>query len=161
MATTPKPAPSGAQPGNYIDPQRSYNFRLEIDNVTEAYFHECCNIGVKVEKLMWRSGGNNQGVYCLPGRVEPTEVILRYGITASSDPNSMGMWNWLQTAVQGKVERKNISIVLLDNDGSTPAVRFNLNRAWISEWRGANLNALSNGVAIEEMTLVYESLERV
>jgi phage tail-like protein len=116
---------------------------------------------VKVQTVRWRQGGELQKVHCLPGRVEPTDVTLRYGITSSKDPNSGGMWAWLQSAVQGKVSRKNISIVLLDNDGQTEAVRFNLNQAWISEWRGANLNALSNGVAIEEMTLVYETLERV
>jgi phage tail-like protein len=70
------------------------------------------------------------------------------------------MWNWLQTAVQGRVERKNISLVLLDNDGATEAVRWNLMQSWISEWRGATLSALSSGVAIEEMVLVYETLQR-
>ncbi len=155
MATTPKPQPSAATPGTYIDPQRSYNFRLEIAGVTEAYFHECANIGVKVQTVKWRSGGNNQVVHCLPGRVEPTDITLRIGVTSSTD-----MWKWLQSAVQGKVERKNVSIVLLDNDGSTEVMRFNLMQAWISEWHGANLNALSNGVAIDEMTLVYETLQR-
>jgi phage tail-like protein len=155
MASAQKPAESGAQPGTYVDPYRSYNFRLEINGVTEAYFHECANIGVKVQTLKWRSGGNNQVVHCLPGRVEPTDIILRCGVSSSKD-----MWNWLQTAVQGRVERKNISLVLLDNDGATEAVRWNLMQSWISEWRGATLSALSSGVAIEEMVLVYETLQR-
>jgi phage tail-like protein len=155
MATAQKPAASGATPGTYIDPQRSYNFRLEIAGVTEAYFHECANIGVKVQTVKWRSGGNNQVVHCLPGRVEPTDITLRVGVTNSTD-----MWKWLQSAVQGKVDRKNVSIVLLDNDGSTEVMRFNLMQAWISEWHGANLNALSNGVAIDELVLVYETLQR-
>lgn len=155
MATTAKPAPSGATPGTYIDPQRSYNFRLEIAGVTEAYFHECANIGVKVQTLKWRSGGNNQVVHNLPGRVEPNDITLSAGVTNSTD-----MWKWLQSAVQGKVERKNVSIVLLDNDGSTEVMRFNLMQAWISEWTLGTLNALSNGVAIQDMTLTYETLQR-
>ena len=154
-APTPKPEASAATPGTYIDPQRSYNFRLEIAGVTEAYFHECSNIGVKVETLKWRSGGNNQIVHFLPGRVEPNAITLRYGLTNSTD-----MWKWLQTAVQGKVERKNVSIVLLDNDGSTEVTRFNCMQAWVCAYNGASLNALSNGVAIEEMTMVYETLQR-
>jgi len=155
MASAPQAKPAAAQPGTYIDPYRSYNFRLEIGGVPEAYFHECANIGVKVQALKWRSGGNNQVVHRLPGRVEYGDVTLRYGLTKSSD-----MWKWLQTAVEGKVERKNISIVLLDNDGTTAVVTWHLNSAWISEWKGSTLNALGNEVAIEEMVLVFEELKR-
>jgi len=155
MATTPKPQPSGATPGTYIDPQRSYNFRLEIAGVTEAYFHECANIGVTVQTVKWRSGGNNQVVHSLPGRVDPNDITLRAGVTSSTD-----MWKWLQSAVEGKVDRKNVSIVLLDNDGSTEVMRFNLMQAWISQWTLGPLNALSNGVAIQDMTLTYETLQR-
>ena len=155
MASAPQSKPTAAQPGTYIDPYRSYNFRLDIRGVTEAYFHECANIGVKVQALKWRSGGNNQVVHRLPGRVEYGDVTLRYGLTKSSD-----MWKWLQTAVEGKVERKNISIVLLDNDGNSPVMTWHLNNAWISEWKGSTLNALGNEVAIEEMVLVFEELKR-
>jgi phage tail-like protein len=70
------------------------------------------------------------------------------------------MWQWLQSAVKGCVQRKNAAIVLLDNDGMKEAMRWNLSQAWIAEWNGPTLNALSNEVAIEEMVLVYETLQR-
>ena len=153
MASAPQtPA---AQPGIYVDPFRSYNFKLEINGVTEAHFHECSNIGVKVHALKWRSGGASQVVHRLPGRVEYADITLRYGLTKSTD-----MWKWLLTAVNGTVERKNISICVLEQDGVTEALRWNLMQAWISEWRGTNLNALSHEVGIEEMVLVYETLKR-
>ena|SRR5438309_9758829 len=148
-------APAGTQPGSYVDPYRSYNFRLEINGVTEAYFHECAGIGVKIHKVRWRNGGNSQTVHCLPGRVEYSDIRLRYGLTNSAD-----MWQWLQSAVKGCVQRKNAAIVLLDNDGIKEAMRWNLSQAWIAEWNGPSLNALSNEVAIEEMVLVYETLQR-
>jgi phage tail-like protein len=148
-------APTGAQPGSYVDPYRSYNFRLEIDGVTEAYFHECSGIGIKVKTVRWRSGGNSQIVHCLPGRVEYSDITLRYGLTNSSD-----MWHWLQSAVEGRVVRKNAAIVLLDNDGTKEVARWNAMNAWITTWNGPTLNALSNEVAIEEMVLVCESLQR-
>jgi phage tail-like protein len=62
--------------------------------------------------------------------------------------------------MRGKVERRNISIVLVDSDGVTEAMRWNLINAWISEWRGAVLNASAHEVAIESMTIVFETLER-
>ena len=62
--------------------------------------------------------------------------------------------------MRGKVERRNISIVLVDSDGVTEAMRWNLINAWVSEWQGAVLNASAHEVAIESMTIVFETLER-
>ena len=39
-------------------------------------------------------------------------------------------------------------------------VHWNLLNAWVSEWRGAPLDALGREIAIESMTLVFDSLER-
>jgi phage tail-like protein len=63
-------------------------------------------------------------------------------------------------AVQGKFERKNITIIMLDSSGTTETMRWNLNDAWPSEWRGAPLDAMSKEIAIESLTLVFDTLER-
>ena len=39
-------------------------------------------------------------------------------------------------------------------------MRWNLINAWVSEWRGAVLNASTHEVAIEAVTIVFETLER-
>jgi phage tail-like protein len=64
------------------------------------------------------------------------------------------------SGVKGKVQRKNISVVLLDSDGTTEVLRWNLVNAWVTEWRGAVLDAQSHEVAIETLTLVCETLDR-
>ena len=89
----------------------------------------------------WKNGGGG--------------LTLRYGLTPSKD-----LWLWFMSAVKGKVERRNVSIVLLDADGVTEALRWNLINAWVREWRGALLDALGHEAAIESVTLVFESLER-
>jgi phage tail-like protein len=138
-----------------IDPYRAYNFKLIIQGVTQGHFTECSGLGVKVEALQYREAGNNQVVRRIPGQVQYADVVLRYGLTSSRE-----LWDWLLTAVNGQVERKNVSIVLLDSDGSTEVMRWDLINAWASEWRGAMLNALTHEVAIESLTLVFDSLER-
>ena len=40
-----------------------------------------------------------------------------------------------------QVERKNVSIVILDSQGVTEVMRWNLNDAWPAEWNGALLDA--------------------
>jgi len=148
-------SPSGAQPGVFVDPYGAYNFKLLIQGVTEGHFTECTGIGVKVHDIRYREGGVNQVVHRLPGPVEYGDVTLRYGLTASTE-----LWTWFMSSVSGKVERRNISIVMLAADGITEAVRWNLYNAWPSQWRGAQLDALGKEAAIESLTLVFETLDR-
>ena len=137
------------------DPYRAYNFKLEIQGVAEGHFTECSGMGIKVHTIRYREAGTNEVVRSLPGPVEYGDITLRYGLTRSRE-----MWDWFMKGVQGKVERKNISIVLVDNDGVTEVMRWNLVDAWPAEWRGALLDALGQEAAIEALTLVFNTMER-
>jgi phage tail-like protein len=158
-AAAPQNAPTapgaGAQIGTWVDPYRSYNFKLEIQGVTEGHFTECVGLGVRVRSIPYREGGTSQVVHQLPGRAEYSEITLRYGLTTSKL-----LWDWLMSAVKGKVERRNVSIVIMGDDGVTPVMQWNLINAWVTEWRGAPLDALGQEVAIESVSLVFESIDR-
>jgi len=137
------------------DPFRAYNFKLVIQGVSEGHFTECSGLSVKVDSIKYREAGNNQVIRHIPGQVDYSAVTLRYGVTTSHD-----LWDWLMTAVNGQVERKNVSILLLDSRGVAEVIRWDLINAWPSEWQGAGLNALNHEVAIESLTLVYETISR-
>lgn len=154
-APTAAPSKSGAQPGTSPDPFRAYNFKLSIGGVTEGHFVECRGLDVKINTIRYREGGTQQVVRAIPGRVDYGPVELRYGLT-----NSRELWQWFLTGVQGKVERRNVSVLLLDPDGVAEAMRWDLMNAWPAHWRGAVLDAMTNEVAIESLTLVYETLQR-
>lgn len=140
---------------DYTSPYRSYNFKLNIQGVTEGHFTECNGLGVRVDVIRYREAGNDQQVRCLPGPVNYSDVTLRYGLTDSRE-----LWDWLMTAVDGRVERKNISVLMLDTEGVNEVMRWNLINAWPSEWRGTMLDAMSREAAIESLTLVFESIDR-
>jgi len=155
-AETPPAAPeSGAQPGVFNDPYRSYNFKLVIQGVTEGHFTECTNMSIKIDAIRYREGGQSQVVHRIPGQVEYGDITLKYGLTSSSE-----LWTWLMSGVKGKVERKNVSIVMLESDGVSEVLRWDLVNAWVSEWRGAPLDALGRQLAIESVTIVFETLDR-
>ncbi|MCB9423120.1 MAG: phage tail protein [Ardenticatenaceae bacterium] len=137
------------------DPYRSYNFKLDINGISEGHFTECSGLSVKVESIPYREAGANQIVRKIPGPVDYATVTLKYGVT-----NSRELWDWLLTAVNGKVERKNVSIILLDSEGTSEVMRWNLHDAWPSEWQGAGLNTTDRAIAIDSLTLVFDSLER-
>ena len=148
-------ASPAAQPGNVVDPYRAYNFKLLINNITSGHFVEVFGLGVHVERISYREAGNNSIVRAIPGRVTYPSVTLRFGVT-----NSDEAWQWLLTAVGGQVNRRNVSIVMLDPSGSTEVLRWNLLNAWPQEFRVAPLDAGSRELAIDALVLAHDGLER-
>jgi phage tail-like protein len=141
--------------GAPADPYRAYNFKLVIQGVTAGHFTECTSLGVKVEAISYREGGAGEIVRKVPGPVTYGDVTLRYGLTASRE-----LWDWFTTVVRGSVQRRNVSILILGSDGATEMTRWDLVNAWPSEWRGAPLDAMNKEIAVESLTLVFESLDR-
>ena len=137
------------------DPYRAYNFKIVIGQNIEGHFTECSDLGVNVTAIKYREGGENQVVRHIPGPVDYAPVTQRYGLTSSKD-----LWEWLQKAVGGRVERKHVSIVMLNSEGNKPEMQWDLIDAWPSRWQGAHLDALNHEIAIESLTLVFDKLER-
>jgi phage tail-like protein len=137
------------------DPYPAYNFKLEIRGVMHGHFTEVSGMGIQIQDIKYREGGQNQVVHRIPGRVEYSDITLRYGVT-----NSKELWQWFTSIVEGNVERKNVTIVLMASNGTTAVARWDLIDCWPREWRGAPLDALGQEVAIESVTLVFETLKR-
>jgi phage tail-like protein len=144
-----------AEAGAHVDPLRSYNFKLEINGIVEGHFTDCTGLNVNVAVITYREGGNAETTYKLPGPVTYGDVTLKYGLTDSLD-----IWNWFLAGVQGRLDRRNVSIVLLDNDGVTERMRWNLNNAWLATWTGTVLSATAQTIAVEQVKLVFETLDR-
>ena len=138
------------------DPMRNFQFRLEIQGVARGHFTEVSGLGVRVHPIRYREGGIGQIVRTLPGPVDYSEVTLRYGLIRDAE-----LWNWMQGTIQGRVERRNVSIMMLETDGTTESLRWNLFNAWPCEWQGAPLDALGRDVAVELLRLSFDQLERV
>ena len=148
---------AAAQPAAsaYVDPYRAFNFKMEVQGITEGHYTEVSGLEARVVPISYREAGNSQVVHYVPGRTEYGAIIFRYGLTRSRE-----LFDWFMSGVKGKVQRKNISVVLIDSDGTTEVMRWNLVNAWVTQWRGALLDAQSQEVAIETLTLVCETLDR-
>lgn len=134
---------------------RNYNFVLEMGQGNLAWFTEVEDLSIKVKAIDYREGGAQAAVRKLPGRVEYGDITLRWGLT-----ESLVLWEWLMTGVNGKIERREVSIILLKPDGQGEQTRWNLHNAWATEWRGAKLDALAQSAAIETLVLTHEGLTR-
>ena len=138
------------------DPYRDYNFKLKFGGGDPvAHFTECAGFGFNVQTIRYREAGENTIVRCIPGQIEYTDVMLRWGVTDSPE-----MWDWLKTVKDGKVERRTLSIIMLGPDRITPAMQWELLACWPNRFTGISFNAMGNSTAIESLTLCYEELKR-
>ena len=136
------------------DPYNAFNFLVEIDGVALAGFSEVSGLESETAVIEYRVGGEPSRVRKLPGLTKFANIVLKRGITQDAD-----LWNWRKSVEDGNVDRRNGSIVLLDDSG-TPVVRWNFFEGWIAKWEGPTLSATANEVAIETLEIAHERLER-
>jgi phage tail-like protein len=137
------------------DPYKAFNFLVEIDGIGQAAFSEVGGLESETAVIEYRVGGEKVNwVRKLPGLTKFGNIVLRRGVTQNAD-----LWNWRMSIVEGVIDRRNGSIVLLD-DKRTEVVRWQFRNGWICKWEGPTLNAKANEVAIETIEIAHEGLER-
>jgi len=139
--------------GTRSDPYQGAHFFVEIDGVDHGGFTECTGLQAEVEVTEQREGGNNAFVHKLPGRVKHSNVTLKWGSTDSD-----ALWSWFQDVARGKVERKDVSVVLY-NTTQEEVRRWNLREAYPVKWSGPAFNAGAAAAAIETLELAHHGFE--
>jgi len=138
--------------GDRNDPYGGYNFLVEIDGITRAGFRECSGLDTSQDAGEYREGTDPLTVRKLPGLIKYSNISLKRGIADDAE-----LWQWRKTVMDGKVERKNMSIVLMD-DAREEKLRWNLKNCWPTKWEGPSLNATSSDVAVESLEIAHEGL---
>lgn len=137
-----------------VDPYKNYRFLVEIDGIVQGGFSECSGFGSEVEVVEYREGGDDATVRKLRGKASYPDISLKWGMSDSRE-----LYDWHATAVSGQIERKNGSIILLDDTGQEK-IRWNFFNAWASKYEAPSLDAKGSDVAIDTLTLCCERLAR-
>jgi phage tail-like protein len=137
-----------------VDPYRSFNFLVEIDGITQAGFQECSGLDSQTASIDFRLGDDPMHMRKLTGLNTFSAISLKRGVTDSDE-----LWKWRQTVVDGKTERRNGSIVLLDEKGAEK-LRWNFSNAWPSKWTGPSFNSTGNTIAVESLEIMHEEITR-
>ena len=140
--------------GLRLDPYRAYNFLVEIEGIIAGGFTEVSGLEVSTEVERITEGGLNDRVHILPKRTSQSDLILKKGQTDFDM-----LWAWYSDVIAGKVERKNGSVYLLDDQG-IPAMWWDFLEAYPIKWSGPTLNAQGNSVAFQSVTLVHHGLTK-
>ena len=135
-----------------LDPFHSFNFFVEIEGLLVAGFSECSGLQVETEVQEYAEGGLNDYTHHFRGRTKYPPLILKKGLTLNNQ-----LWRWHQGVIEGKVERKNGTIYLLDTT-HIPLLWWNFKKAFPTKWTGPELRANSSDVAIESVELIHQGL---
>lgn len=131
---------------------------LEIDGITEGIFREVTGLDSETEVIEHRIAGKggNLVVHKIPGALKWSNIVLRRGIT-----DDRKLHDWRTKIEQGQVEgnRKNGSVTLY-NPAGTAVAKYTFKNGWPCKFKGPALDAGKNEIAIEELEICHEGLER-
>ena len=140
--------------GTREDPLLGFNFLIEIDGITQAGFQDVTGLENTTTAIDYREGSDPNHVRKLTGLNLFTPITLKRGVTTSTE-----LYDWRQTVLDGKADRRNGSIVMLDDTGAE-RVRWNFTNGWPSKWTGPTFSASQATVAIESLDITIEELTR-
>lgn len=144
--------PTGAR----IDPYRNFRFKIEIDGIQTASFAEATVPESTTDPVEYREGTDLPSQRKLSGLTKYGNITLKKGLT-----DSMELYQWRKLVEQSgaKKARKNISIVLIDEDGTDKA-RWDIVEAWPTKYDPSDLSAKGNEVLVEVLEIVHEGIKR-
>jgi phage tail-like protein len=141
--------------GDRNDPFLGYNFAIEIEGLVAGGFSEVSGLQTEIEVQEYREGGLNEYIHKRAGPAKyPSNLVLKKGIT-----DTRALWGWYWDVAQGRIERKNVSVVLLDSTGQEK-LRWNLEKAYPVKWQGPDVKAAASEIAVEVVELAHNGIAK-
>src|SRR5262249_24215257 len=136
--------------GQRTDPFLGFNFAVEIQGLVVGGFNEVSGLQAEIEVQDYPEGGVNEYIHKRAGAARyPSNLTLKRGIT-----DATALWSWYCDVMRGKVERKNVSVILMNNAGQERK-RWNFQKAYPVKWVGPGLRAAASEVAVETVELAH------
>jgi phage tail-like protein len=125
------------------------------DTNSTISFSEVSGLTLESEPIEYRTGDDiTLSLRKVPGLRKFGNVTLKRGIV----PAENGFWDWWNTIQSGEVERRPVTISLL-NEEHAPVMTWELSAAFPVKVEGPGLNATGNEIAIETMEIAHEGLK--
>jgi phage tail-like protein len=126
-------------------------FKVVVDGVDLGGWQSCTGLSVDFHPDPLPEGGEYGFVHWLPGHVEYPQIQLKRAMSANDAPK---VQQWLASKVDD-FSGGTAQITLLDSQGKTVQT-WSLRNVHPKSWKGPDLAAGSQNVAIETLELVHE-----
>ena len=136
-------------------PHGKFNYKVEIDGLEAGGFSEVTGFDASIDVIEYREGDMTQTPIKIPGLKKYGNITLKQGLV-----DSMVLYEWMTAGLEGDVERKTLTITLLDIAGS-PAASWQIINAWPVKYTAPDFKATSSEVAIESLEIAHEGMTRV
>ena len=135
-------------------PLTGFHFTVKwSDDDENVSFSEVSGLSVSTTPIEYREGANKEyTTFKMPGLKKYDNVTLKRGSMATDN----GFYDWSNTIANNTVERRDITISLL-NETHEPVVTWSLKNAFPIKYDGGSLNASDGQVLVESVELAYES----
>ncbi len=136
-------------------PYGKFRYKVEIDGLEAGGFSEASGFDASIDVIEYREGDMVQTPLKLPGLKKYGNITLKPGVA-----DSMVMYEWMIAGVEGEVERKTITITILD-EAETATASWQVINAWPAKYTAPDFNATASEVAIETLEIAHEGMTRV
>jgi phage tail-like protein len=141
-------------------PRPTNHFRLNIGGKESVgQFREVSGLDSEQEIVEQKEvdANGNVKIVKVPGNLKWSNIELKRGVDIEK-----ALWEWRHNVeLKGPdAERKDCTLELIDYDGS-PIVTYTIKQAWPSKYTGVAMNAGSNEIAVEGVTICHEGFERM
>ena len=136
-------------------PYGKFRYKVEIDGLEAGGFSEASGFDASIDVIEYREGDMVQTPMKRPGLKKYGNITLKQGVA-----DSMVMYEWMIAGVEGEVERKTITITILD-ETETATASWQVINAWPAKYTAPDFNATASEVAIETLEIAHEGMTRV
>lgn len=137
-------------------PIPAFHFRVEIDGMDPIAFQEISGLNISRETITYKDGLSCiQGAKHMPGMVTELKFTMKKGIIKSDNK----LYEWINSIRITTVEKKNITISLMDEKGEVPVVTWKVKNAFPVKLDAPTFNATSNEVAVESLELMADDVK--
>lgn len=134
-------------------PLVKFHFQVEWGG-TKIGFTEVTGLDVENELIEYRNGAQFEySKLKMPGLQKYSDITLKRGSFESDNE----FFKWWDTVKLNTIERRNITISLLDEEHA-PVIVWKVKNAWPLKVQPTDLKADANEVAIETLVLAHEGL---
>lgn len=131
------------------DPLQKFKFRVTIPGIpSQIGFQKVSGLSKEVNVIEYDESAFEY-THKLPGKTKFGEVTMERGMFSDSS-----MLDQMKV-IQNPDYRTTMIVQLMDRFGNVQRT-WKLAEAWISKWEGSDLDATSDDVAIETITVQYE-----
>lgn len=134
-------------------------FHVEIGGEDLGSWGQCHGLEVTFETKQVHPGGIYDYEVYLPERIKYSTITLKRAINPK---DSMALQGWLGTKIDKWMHASNpqgtgdsAKITLFDA-AATPIMVWGLRNVYPTKWTGPELDAMSAGIAMEQLQLVHE-----